>query len=236
MTRPSSSLPLQPACARQRHRASLLGCSLGCLVAGCAERYDIGEFRDTTLLQTGDVAPAGIGVLLADGIEDADALLEGVRFLSSTSGDLDGDGFDDLVVAGTELPTSLHILYGGPRPSDRVVRLARRSSALGLDEYYYSASPDGDFDRDGADDLVVSARDRGFYEYGLSGTAAAEQEVEWANLVQRWTEMRAFLWNGRPERPAQLEFPGDAAAFRAGDDLSSNLARVLEEHAPNEFA
>lgn len=245
MTQPFSSLPQQPTRTRLRHRARLLGCSLGCLVTGCAERYDIGAFRDTSpQLQTGEVAPSspGVGVLLADGVEDADALLDGVNSLAAaTPGDLDGDGFDDLVVTGTDDPSSLRILYGGQRPTDGVVRLAGRSSALGLDEYpYYNAlggvPRHGDFDGDGANDLVFSVWENGFsYTYGLSGEAAAERDDLFADLMQRWTEQRAFLWYGSPERPARVDFPSDAVAFRSGDDLSSDLARVLEEHDPNEF-
>ena len=249
MTQPNSSLPLQPTRARQRRvqrqRASLLGCSLGCLVAGCAERYDIGAFRDTQpQLQTGDVPPSspGVGVLLADGIEDADALLEGVtRLAAATPGDLDGDGFDDMVVTAADDPSSLRILYGGPRPSDGAVRLAGRSSVLGLDEYRYSNAlggvpRHGDFDGDGANDLVFSVADLNFsYPYGLSGEAAAERDAALADQVQRWAAQRAFLWYGSPERPAHVEFPNDAVAFRAGDDLSSDLARVLEERDPEEF-
>jgi hypothetical protein len=255
MTRPFSSLPLQPTRPGQRRvqrqRANLLGCSLGCLVAGCAERYDIGAFGNT-LLQTGDVAP-GIGVLLADGIEDADVLLQGVKSpLSSGNnrlagvipgGDLDGDGFDDLLVAASESPHSLHILYGGPRPSGRVVRLAQRSSALRLDEkrYFPYFQPwgfprHGDFDGDGTNDLAIGVgEDLYTYGYELSGKAAAERDAALAGLVQRWTEQPAFLWYGSPERPAQVEFPLDAVAFRARDDLSSQLARVLEQHAPEEI-
>lgn len=242
MTRPFSSLPLQPTRSGQRRvqrqLASLLGWSLGGLVAGCAERYDIGALPQRQLLETGDVAP-GLGVLLADGVEDADAVLDGVERFGGSPGDLDGDGFDDLIVMGTENPSMLRILYGGPRPSDDVVRLAGRSSALGLDEYFYSAAIDfprhGDFDGDGANDLAVDARDRSSYTYGLSGEAAAEQDAALAALVQRWTQQRAFLWYGSPERPARVEFPVDAVAFRAGDDLSRQLARVLEEHDPEEF-
>jgi hypothetical protein len=223
----------------QRQLPRLLGCSLGCLVAGCAERYDIGALPGQ--LQTGDAAPssAGVGVLLADGLEDADAVLDGVTRLAGYPGDLDGDGFDDLLVTGAEHPQIMHILYGGPRPADGVVRLAGRSSALGLDEYRYSPTIDfprhGDFDSDGVNDLAVGVSDISFYTYGLSGEAAAEQDAALADLVQHWTEQRALLWYGSPERAAQLEFPFDAVAFRAGDDLSGHLARVLEEHDPEEL-
>jgi hypothetical protein len=243
MTQPFSSVPLQPTRAGQRRfqrpLASLRGCSLACLVAGCAERYDIGALPQQQLLETGDVAP-GVGVLLADGVEDADAVLDGVTNLAGiTPGDLDGDGFDDLIVTGTGNPSMMHILYGGPRPSDGVVRLAGRSSALGLDEYYYSPATayprQGDFDGDGANDLAVGVRDRGHYTYGLSGEAAAERDAALADLVQRWTEQRAFLWYGSPEPPARVEFPSDAVSFRAADDLSSHLARTLEERDPDEF-
>ena len=54
-----------------------------------------------------------------------------------------------------------------------------------------------------------------------------------ADVVQRWAGQPAFLWYGSPARRAQLEFPSDAVAFRAGDDLSSDLARALAEHAPD---
>jgi hypothetical protein len=245
LTQPYSSPPLQPTRAGQhrvqRQLFSLLGGFLGYLVAGCAERYDIGAIRDTpSHLQTGDVAPssAGIGVLLADGVEDADAVLEGVTGVTGLPGDLDGDGFDDLLVTGAEYPYSMRIFYGGPRPSDGVVRQAQRSSSLRLDEDRYSPTVDyprrGDFDGDGRHDLAVGGGENSVFLYGLSGEAGAEQDAALADLMQRWTDQRAFLWYGNSGRPAQVEFPIDAVAFRAGDDLSSRLALVLEEHTPED--
>src|SRR5262245_24286898 len=78
-------------------------------------------------------------------------------FSVASAGDLNGDGFDDVII-GAEAPGGVghaYIFYGGPSPNT-VVDLTLTGEAVN-DEFGWSVARAGDVNGDGFDDVIVGA-------------------------------------------------------------------------------
>jgi hypothetical protein len=74
---------------------------------------------------------------------------------ATAAGDLDGDGYDDMLVDVTEALTSTRVVVWGSRHLGRHRRISRRSSRI-RDEHIHGIYPVADFDGDGRADLLAS--------------------------------------------------------------------------------
>ena len=108
-------------------------------------------------------------LLGASALEDADAILEGstegdVAGIGLAGGDLDGDGYSDLVIgaptAGTG-PGQVHLLLGGPKGLAGTVDLTKATATIegegSTDGLGWSASVVGDVNGDARDDALLGA-------------------------------------------------------------------------------
>lgn len=143
--------------------------------SACGQRFELGDLgaRDSQLAEPPrDLALAGIPLL--DSISDADAQIapipdhtdfsdEAIIAPSIAAGDVDGDGYDDVVIQHTlfdspPLRYVFRIVYGGPRPSDGVIPIDPGAS-FGLElkyQYRFSVTPAGDVNGDGLADLFIT--------------------------------------------------------------------------------
>jgi hypothetical protein len=94
---------------------------------------------------------------------------------AANAGDLDGDGYDDLLVAGQgDSPGVVWVLYGPGEPGLRSLARAARTTVHGItvqDQFGASLAGAGDHDGDGHRDLVIGA-------YG-SDRAASDAGEAW---------------------------------------------------------
>lgn len=209
---------------------------LALLATGCGERFQLGEVAQELDPQTGSGAPtlpvlARALPVLADGVEDADAALEG-GWVGPGLGDVDGDGFDDWM-------TSHQVTYGGPRPVDGIVRTAGDEGQSfrihdGTDDILFTFDKAGDIDGDGYGDVVFSTVVDLYHRYEFeNGEFAAEVAQTRATIARRWAEQRAFLWYGSPDREAgERELDAVAVAFPTREDLPRRFQQELTER-PN---
>ena len=89
------------------------------LLAGCAERYEIGELGPAPEPQEPSASGASqfVDTLLASDFGEGDAMADQELSVGAAVGDVDGDGYDDWVTQSNQL------LYGGPRPRDALLRV-----------------------------------------------------------------------------------------------------------------
>jgi len=142
------------------------GDRLGSRVAGGGD-FNGDGFADFAVYSAGDsTSPGKVLVFFGSYFPDAvpDLILEGsgrgdnFGYALSLEGDLDGDGFSDLVVGapGADSTGFVYIYFGSTAPDtlpDLVIR-----GETGGDYFGCSVSTAGDVDGDGMDDLVVGAR------------------------------------------------------------------------------
>jgi hypothetical protein len=158
--------------ARTYVDSSLLGLACASWLSACTTDYPLGQLSRENLLEgeestgavTGDATvPARLNppeVTLAIASDQLSAPL-------AAAGDLDGDGYDDMVVAEVDAATGIefaHVRYGGPRPTTPEDALAFAESGARLfipDELggLYALIGAGDVDADGHADLLVRTVD-----------------------------------------------------------------------------
>jgi hypothetical protein len=127
-------------------------------------------------------------------------------FSVSTAGDVNGDGYDDVIVgapqndAGATDAGRAYVYYGGPT-ADEVADLTLTGAAA-VDLFGVSVSAAGDMNKDGFDDVIVGAilNDAGGAEAG-----------------------RAYVYYGgpAPDAVADLLLTGAAAGDQFGNSVSS---------------
>lgn len=109
------------------------------------------------------------------------------------AGDLDGDGYDDIVIGspghqvGDRDIGAAYVVYGGPAMPTGVVSLADADAKLFEQSGYDTGAGDsvagvGDVDGDGRDDLMVSAYGESYLLLG-----PVESSQSWANADVRFT-------------------------------------------------
>ncbi len=134
-----------------------------------------------------DAIPAVVDLAAADDVVTLTGENAGDALGTSlaAAGDLNGDGFDDLVIGAIGVDTlggadagAAYVLFGGPRPQQGAIgdlapsRLARIDGLAAGDELGRSVAGGGDIDGDGFADIVIGARlaeaDYARYSGGLS--------------------------------------------------------------------
>ncbi|MEO8180123.1 MAG: hypothetical protein ABI895_14910 [Deltaproteobacteria bacterium] len=237
MIHPAPSQPsqgLRSLRTRRRLGTPLLGCALGLLLGGCAERYQIGALGDTPQsIVAPDTHPGEVGVVIAHASDPGDVVVEGVRYAGRPVGDVDGDGSDDLLVSDFSSVRELgaapidRILYGGPRPLDGIVHASERSSLVtfpadGQEHGPQDSGTAGDLDGDGAHDLLFST------SFGV-GYDKNEASAEAAEVARNWSTQQAWLSYGSRDRSAVAS---SGVAFAVRDDLPSHFRAELSERNP----
>ena len=123
-----------------------------------------------------------------------------------TAGDVNGDGFDDLIV-GARYNDAVgpnagraYVYYGGPG-ADAIAELTLTGEAAG-DQFGYSVGTAGDVNGDGFDDVIVGA-----YLNDAGGTSAG----------------RAYIYYGGPgaDATADLTLTGEAASDNFGRSVGT---------------
>lgn len=205
-------------------RAPALLASL--LLAGCAERYEIGELGAAPGPQ--QLPPSGdshfVDTLLAADFGDGDAVVDQELDVRAAVGDVDGDGYDDWVTQNNQL------IYGGPRPRDALLRVP-----ADVPQFAWQEDPDfgptmnsvtgaGDVNGDGFADLLFSSS---FDTSEIWASAQLER------TLGRCSSRRAYLWYGRPERLSGIQdLPIAALGFDPPDDLTEQVRNELVALVP----
>lgn len=201
------------------------------LLAGCAERYEIGELGAAPEPpqpgppQPGPPQPepnqAGhfVDTLLASDVDDGDAVADQELSFRAAVGDLDGDGHDDWVTQDGKL------IYGGPRPLDGVLRVPSDVA-----QFPYSQLSEGsivgvgDVNGDGFADLLFNSGET---------SGAGWEEADLDGVRATCSGQRAYLWYGRPERLSGMQdLSVSALAFGDPDDLAAQLTSEIIDLMP----
>jgi hypothetical protein len=244
---------LRAASTSRRLGIPLLGSALGLILGGCAERYQIGELGETpeqiiapdpgggevAVAITPDTEGGEVGVVVAHASDVGDAVVEGLRWPERPVGDVDGDGFDDLLVSAYSFVTEPgsgpldRILFGGPRPLDGIVHSSERSSLVtfpadGQEHMPQDPGTSGDLDGDGTDDLLFSTSTGIGVSFDVMDDEAA---AESAKTISGWSTQQAWLSYGSRDRAAVAS---SGVGFVVRDDLPSRFSAELGERDPAE--
>ena len=160
-----------------------------------APGYDVGSATRAGRVYLWEGGSLGGSIAAADADATWTGLSTGAPAAGTTlaTGDLDGDGYGDLVVGSPTADTggndagAVYIVYGTGLPSGAASLSAADATLLGIDpsDQLGGALATGDLDADGADELVVSAlfADDGASNAGTvyvlaGGTRAAVEDVD----------------------------------------------------------
>lgn len=185
--------------------ARVCWCTLALAASGCGVDLSLGELEPepSPPLSDGE-GPSAAAPIYADGIAPARiANPEVTLTLTDASpgsphnvsvGDLDGDGFDDMIICEVDHATGtqfIHLRYGGPRPANAIEALEFSEGGARLivrivtlpSVAVNGVYPAGDFDRDGYADVFVQTSgddpdgNGGYLIYGSPERLSGVQEL-----------------------------------------------------------
>lgn len=228
--------------SRLRSRLSLLSLVAGFSAFACGGRYDLGQTR-TSLLDEPLADASQIGVLIIDGPEDADAATS--LGVAKGIGDIDGDGYGDLLAERNDSTahTGYLVVYGGPRTGGEFRGAAegarmgpRVDGDLGI-VIGADLTSGGDVNGDGSNDLLISGIRYDEYSFNDASERFTHSDEEWARHQTRLIYGDSarpggdLLANGAHLNPYPRVFPRELAESLAEDFVGYEAQQYMHSRA-----